>query len=398
MSVFLGDEIEDALNDVLSKMDKIITSSSDLFLKENKQKSVLQTHIQVCLNHSFNDSLKEMIHKVLMDHCIIAEKISPGGFQETLRKIISTIENKHHSQNNNTIHPRFDDLRFIVSKFVNDNNLQNLCIEAIKAAGFGGKITIEKSSNKTTSIEIIDGYCFKHKSIGLQPIKLLKPSVLCIDGYIESVSEINRLFEEAVETKHPLVLITRGMHEDVLHTIKVNKDRKTMFVYPVVINFDLNGINTIVDICVVSGVLPISENSGDLISTTSLKSSGCVDEISIINDSLTIKNKNSKNSVNIHIKNLIEKRSSSNQEIESLLTSRIKSLSNNNVIIRLPDDHNFIKKSQTIDYVLRSIKSMLDYGLVIVDDELNLNATISSSQELSKKFLNQIKNVKAAIC
>lgn len=398
MYVFLGDEIDFAVKDVLSEMEKILETSQDLFYKKDNKKNCLQTKIQTCLNYSFNDSLKQSIHKILMEHCFLAERISPGGFQETLKEVILLFFSKNESFNNDTFCPKFEDLNCLIQNFVNEKYMQDICFEAIKLAGFGGKITIEKSVNSTTSIEVIDGYSFKHKNLGLQSIKLVNPKILCIDGYIESVSEVNRLFQDAVESKHNIVLVARGMHDDVLNTIKVNRDRKTMFIYPVIINFDLSGINTIVDICVVSGLIPVSENSGDLISTTSLKNSNDVDEVSVIGDSLTIKNKKSKVNVKLHVKKLIEKRASTNSGVEDFLTSRIKSLSNNNVILRLPDDSSFIKNSQTVDYALRSVRSMLDYGVSFNNDCLTLFATINSSKELSKKFINQIKNVKAAIC
>ena len=93
----------------------------------------------------------------------------------------------------------------------------------------------------------------------------------------------------------------------------------------------------------------------------------------------------------------IEKAKTSNFDIESLITTRIKSLTGSNVVIRLPDDSNYVLKSQAIDHILRSVKSMLDYG-IIQDEKIELYATTNISKEISIKFFNQIKTLGAIIC
>ena len=92
---------------------------------------------------------------------------------------------------------------------------------------------------------------------------------------------------------------------------------------------------------------------------------------------------------------MIEKRSDKSQDVEDLLNERIKSLSGNNVIIRLPDDKDFVSKSQSIDFILRSIKSMLDFGIYEEEDAIKLYATEIVSSEFSKKIINNISNVGA---
>jgi chaperonin GroEL (HSP60 family) len=396
MSVALNGDVSAAVHDVINHFDFILSRISNSALKLEKQKVLLKTDIQTCINHDFHDNLKNSIKKILIDHCFLAEKHSPGSFTKTLLNVKKILKDQNLQDFDGQIfHPNLDDFEKIINSFCKDEFIANICSEAIKLSGFGGKISIEKSLNSATSIEVIDGYVFSHENYGIPSTKLIKPKVLCIDGYIESVSEVNLLFEGAVNLKHPLVLITRGMHDDVLNTIKVNRNRGTMFVYPIKISFDINGINTIVDISNVIGKDPISCNLGQLISSTKVEDSIEVDEIVIAGNSLSIKNSRTRNNVNIHIKNLIEKRKDSIKDVEELLTTRIKSLSGNCVVVRLPDDSNYIKNSQMIDYVLRSVKSMLDFGVIILDDEIELYGSYKLSKELSKKFVNIITNIYA---
>jgi hypothetical protein len=187
------------------------------------------------------------------------------------------------------------------------------------------------------------------------------------------------------------------MHDDVLNTIKVNRDRGSMFIYPVKIAFDLNGINTISDLSTIIGTPPISCNLGNLISSTKIDDSIEVDEVLISGNSLTVKNSKTRRAVNLHMKSLIEKRETAENSVEELLTARIKSLSGSCVVIRLPDDSKFITTSQTIDHTLRSVKSMLDFGIFFINDEINLYGSYKFSKELAEKFCSLINNVYAYV-
>lgn len=396
MSVFLNEEVSLKISYVLKKLKEVV-DHSEISISLDKEIIRKKTEIQSCLNYDFSDELGNSVKKILLDFALKAEQLSPGSFKETINFCNDLLLlNKHSiSKFDSSFHPSLNHLKKMIHEFCSNEMISELCYQSICLAGFGGKISIEKSLNSEVSIELIDGYTFKHESLGLPPIKLKKPRVICIDGYVESVSEVNLLFEGAVELKHPLILISRGMSDDVLNTIKVNRDRKSMFVYPVKIAFDLQGINTISDISTVIGTPPVSCNLGQLISSTKIQDSIEIDEIFISGNSLVIKNSKTRSSVNFHIKSLIEKRNSSNLEVEELLTSRIKSLSNNCVVVRLPNDSNYVLNSQSIDYVLRSIKSMLDYGIIIDNEEVKLYGTYKFSRDMSEKAYSMIKNIYA---
>jgi chaperonin GroEL (HSP60 family) len=400
MSVFLSEEIFNAVDHVLNHTKNILKIENNSLLHNEKNRMLVKTSMQTCINHKFNDDLYNEIYKILIDHCFKAESISPGGFVATIDNITNINTNQNFDKEDCvSFSPCFSDLKNLIANICKNEILANLILEALNLAGFAGRISIEKSSNSSTSVELIEGYTFKHSNLllNLKPVRLVKPKVVCIDGYIESISEINLLLEGAAESKHQLLLIARGMHNDVITTAKINRDRSSMFLYPIIINFDIDGINTLVDICKVSGSLPFSSNLGNLISSIKISDAVQIDEATIVKDSLILKNKSTKNEVNLHISDIIERRNS-NVKSEDIFNARIKSLSGNNVIIRLPDDSNYVLHSQMIDYVLRSIRSALDFGITIKENNVSLFATNKASKVYSKKFLEQIRNVGAALC
>ncbi len=399
MHVYLSNDVKFAVEEVIKDLKRIIHVDNNSFLRSEKNKILLKTDIQECINKKYESELKNLIHKIIIEHCFKAENISAGGFFLTLDLISKNIFEEKKIDLDSTFFSKFEDFNSLISRRTDDLTLIDLISQAISLAGFTGKITIEKSSNFYNSVELIEGYTFKHKGTGLKPLRLVKPKIILIDGYIESVSEINMLFEGAVETKEQLLLVCRGMHDDVLNTIKINRDRSSMFIYPIIINFDLDGINTIVDMSVASSCNPVSCHLGELISSVKISDAVQLDEVFIISNSITIKNKKSKKNVNVHVNNLLEKiKSSTQNDVGELLVSRIRSLSGNNVVIRLSDDSTYILKRQFIDNALRSIKSMIDYGVIIQNNQVELNATFQAANELSKKFFSQINNIGAAVC
>jgi hypothetical protein len=65
-----------------------------------------------------------------------------------------------------------------------------------------------------------------------------------------------------------------------------------------------------------------------------------------------------------------------------LLDLRIKSLSPNHVVIRIPDDKDFVINSQAIDYALRAVRSVIDYG--ITKDDMPVTTEIASQTHANR--------------
>src|SRR5574343_71568 len=123
---------------------------------------------------------------------------------------------------------------------------------AIELAGFCGRIIVERALNEP-SIERCSGYSFNVRPAIDVTGKFKLARIACIDGYIESVSELHYMLEQASETKEPCIMFARGMADDVKHTLKVNFDRASLKVVPIVVPFDLDGINTLNDLSIVTG-------------------------------------------------------------------------------------------------------------------------------------------------
>lgn len=306
------------------------------------------------------------IAKIIVDHAFKAERQCPGAFS----KVVDRIRNLSYGQQPDSTtsvgnYATYDDLIKYVKTYVKEEWLQRMMIVALEYAGFDGRIVIEKTTN-VPSIEIIDGYTFNVKPLWQISGWFRNPWVACIDGFIESVGEINRLLTECVDRHDHVLLFIRGASDDVLNTLKVNYTRGTINVVPFIVDFDLDGINTIVDISVVAGHDPVTEHKGELISTVGLSRFSTIDKVLIRDDHVSMFSTKTTSQVKTHLNTLSTRALLESTEKSQLIQRRVRSMLPKQVIMRITDDRNFSLRSSSIDAVLRSIKAAAHHG--VIDD------------------------------
>lgn len=368
------DDVQDSLIVLFKTIDQLLETNIKEFVtnKKSHRKKTLQLFNTV----KFTNPTCSACFEIILSHCLKSETTAPGSFLECISKTSSFFKQFLTGNTNQLVSKKLDGTSFygeplsyiglqtLIQMNVDSKFFSSLITEAIDLAGFMGKIFVEKSMNSTTSIEKTNGYKFKTKPL-FQSQKTSNARVVCIDGYVDSVSQANLMFEDAVDIKENCVMFVRGISDDVLTTIKTNNRRGVMNVIPIIIDFDLRGINMLNDISVVCGCELISCNKGDLINLVGFRQAPRVDMISFFSDFVLVANKRTTKSVFNHVMMLKNKRNISDAiDVSELIDLRIKCLNSNHVTIRLVDDSDFIKNSQMIDNVLRQYKSALSHGLV----------------------------------
>jgi len=411
--IFLKSDIEIALRSVIVRLADVSKNTGDTTLVEIKGKPVIHTRLQTLFNLKFETSIENSIYELIVTHAIAAEHLGPGGFDLTLGRLLEALSsdlNQSINQKQKTLsrailsegtnYPLVSDIEWLIKTYSTTSNmkLNSMLNSALTLAGFGGRIIIEKTSSLTPSIELVRGYTFDQVPAFNTNLRLKNPRVICVDGYVEAVSEIHHLLQAASETKEPFVLFVRGLSNDVKQTLKVNLDRGSVIMIPVIVPFDLAGINTLNDIAIVSGTDVVSSTKGELISSVKFADIKRVDEVVVYPSKVVISNTSSWLSVNSHVRTLRARRS--NEKIEDvchMLDARIRTLSPNHVIIRLPDDKDYVTSSQTIDYVLRAVKSLIDHGSVFIDGKKTLAATYVAADVHSKRCVETLSSLGAMV-
>jgi len=360
----------------------------------------------------FPDRLEQSIHEIIMNHAHAAERMGPGGFDLCIEFLLKKLNDKDgvtpiaaHEFNSSDILgsgvkvPDRADVDWVLSRYMSDSQdtIRSIVNVALGLAGFAGRVMVEKTMARP-SVELVRGYAFDQAPAWPCSVRLERPHVVCIDGFIETVSEIHQLLEGASETKEPLVLFVRGMSDDVKNTLRVNYDRGSLRVIPVIVKFDLQGINAINDITIATGARLVSSNLGDLISNTRLADAVYIDEAIVYPTKVVVTHTGSRQAVETHVAFLRKKRLDEKvDDVANLIDVRIKSLSPNHVVIRLPDDKNYVTSTQSIDYALRAIRALVDYGSIVIDDRKMLAASLVASQLHATRCYETLRSLGAVI-
>jgi len=370
-------------------------------LLEQNDRLLKQTNLQHIFNFKFESELDRLIFQTIITYALKAEQFAPFGFVRTIDYLLTKfIHNRNIIETNNSISSKAKKSHIIdVIKHISKSTfVTEVALRAIELAGHYGKVLVEKTQSDVVSVELVRGYTFSViPSWNMKLLRLVSPRVICIDGFIESVSEINSLLESAAENKETVLLFTRGISEEVKHTLKVNNDRGTLNVYSYITETDLSGLNTLKDIATVCCGDVVSSFKGELISTISLATLPIINEATLYSNKIVIKNMCSNNNVKLLVKELNEKKKEKVDDVVELINKRIKSLSPNHVVIRLIDDIDFVINSQKIDYILRSIKSLIEHGVTIIDNNILLTATELAAQKCANECYLYLQDLSCVI-
>ena len=410
-NIFLDPEIKSAFKNLLKKIKSCNIVETDT-LVHAKEGLSLHTRFQLFFNFKPGSDLEAKLYEMILNHSLEAERLGPGSFDmimqllsEYSEKISADIPVSDFLEKNlmqSEIKPAtISDVRDnVIFRLASINPMiASIFLEAVQLAGFGGKIIVEKTHALVPSVELTCGYSFDVRPAWPLSVKLENAKIFVIDGFIESVSEIHHLLEKQFETKDCSIIFARGMSPDVISTLRVNFERGTLKSVPVIVNFDLEGINTLNDLAIVSGGDVVSSNKGNLISSIVYDAVSVVNSVTVYPTKIVIQNSKTSKAVSIHASFLKNKRSESNavEDIGKLYDKRIRSLSPNHVLIRLPDNSNFVKSSQAIDVSLRTLKSLLDYGIIEQEGKKIPAALSYAAGTYLVKCLKCISNLGAAI-
>ena len=344
----------------------------------------------------FQDRCESILFELLLSHLIKAESVSPGSpdifidllLSGSVTDVKTAVFNK-------------DSLEKVLATFA-DTKEKDLIYDALILAGLHGKIVLSPNpaNGDTDLVELTSGSFFQDVQpvFSLKSTKFLNPKVLCIDGYIESVSEIHRILEDASKSKETIIVFLRGLSDEVVHTLKVNYDRGTLAVIPVITKYDLDGVNLLNDIAVVSGGDVVSSLKGQLISTVDISTYPRVQCIDITTSGVLIENVKTAHAVDFHINQLQKKILETEFDAtKEMIAKRIQNLGMRRVTIRLRDDRNKAKKSFMIDRCLRAVKSASTHGIGDWAGRYYPLASFKIGSVFMQKFKESIVNLGAMV-
>jgi len=341
------------------------------------------------LRFVFEEECQKKLFDILSTYLIKSEYSSPLSsdlFIKFLKSNLRKTKNKIFKK---------EDLNNLISTITNDE-IGDLVKQAVNLSGFRGKITAGISHNDSSFVELTRGFTFENLKtlFDLKNLDLRDVKIICVDGFVESVSEIHHLLEKISETKESVVFFARGFSNEVVHTLKVNFDRKTVIFIPVTVPYDLEGANILNDIAVISGSDVISSLKGQLINSANIDDYQRVDSVVFSGKDIVIINKNSSSRVDKHIRFLQNKiENSENDASSDILSKRIKRLGSIQANIFVSKSENSKSKLLSLDRCIRAIKSATTYGVVEIDNLMYPNSSVESAKFYLDKFTKSIEEI-----
>jgi hypothetical protein len=409
MSIYSKQQIHEAVSSIKQLLNNVDNDSQIISLLSEGDKHMIRSGFYSLLGFKVNHKLEEILFSLILEHALLSERLGPGSFLPCIRACIEGIltydlmnptNNESHIINTCSSMPSESELEDIVISHCSDEYTKTLVRDAINLAGFLGKITVEKSKNENTIIELKNGFNFQIQNPCSVEFNEKNVKVLVIDGHVENVSDIHHFLSECSDSKAVVLLVCRGASNDVLNTLSMNHKRRTLNVFPVIVPYDVYGINMVADISVISGSIPFSTMKGDLLSSIRLSQLKYVKCVKLSGNELSFQLDEIHDGIKLHVKNLKTKKDEVSiiEDMSNIYSYRLKSLIPNIVVISVSDKLNFSVINSDIDLSLRKLKSLVDYGWnTQVNGRKTLAACDISASVFSRKLIDKVNGLSFCI-
>jgi hypothetical protein len=265
------------------------------------------------------------------------------------------------------------DIKKQIEVICQNKTVSEVCYETIKTAGLEGKIFVENNNKQDKFIiELKSGYSFPLKSF---PFFLTSGNwdhrevkMLVVDGFVESVSEIEHILIANHDRKEPMCIVSQGFSEEVVSTLYVNFQKGKTNIIPLRLSADISNLNVVNDIGVACGMDPITSLKGQLITFVKYETCPIVERVRVTEKNTTVECSRTRSAVSSQIKAILLKRNDNAalEDVQDILDRRIKSLTPNTTVLYLPHMDTFKNESMRVklDICFRQTKTLVNYGII----------------------------------
>ena len=249
---------------------------------------------------------ERIFKKFLIKNFVDAEKACPGsGFIATI-SFLKAVEKKYNLEetleelsalSSSSRRGTLKDLNNFLDQLIKDKNLLEISKKILNLGGFSAACTVETTYELSDRVTLDEACSFKVRldsqfsaAVRQKSFKKSNANVIIADGIIEKVSEIHHILEHFSLNKEFCFFICRGYEKDVTSTLATNFMRGALNIIPGVLVPDVESINSLKDICVISNSDLISSLKGDKFSSFDLDSITKVDSIWLNEKFLEIQN------------------------------------------------------------------------------------------------------------
>jgi len=260
----------------------------------------------------------------------------------------------------------------------NDEEIGSKIAEAYKLTGKDGIISIDDSTTGETYIKSVEGMQFERGYISpffvndesTLSVQFEKPYILVCAGKISTGKEILPIFGQVVKSNNaPFLIIAEDVVDEALGIILTNRIKGP---YPICVikspGFGDNQIETLRDICALTGATLVNDETGVRLDTLTLEQLGKSDKVLVTKDETTIVggagDKNGIEARKDFIRKSIEQ--SPDEREQNLFRNRLAKLSGGIAILYVgaSSEVELGEKKDRCDDALRATGAALEEGIV----------------------------------
>ena len=287
-------------------------------------------------------------------------------------------------------------------KIMNNNRAKNIFETSIDLLGSFGKIVVENNQTDMDVIEIRSGYNVSLsidkrfiEIIGKNKFYLDNANVLVIEGAPSSVSEINKILENAYKNKTQLLLVARSFPEEVSATLATNWLKNKLSIIPLVYGDRLENLNSHADILAISGGFPISKMLGDTLNVDADERFGYIYNVHVNNLGVTC---HTDRKIHSHLRNLRSKIKESvpgEEDKNELIFKRISGLTSDLLSIKLKetDDVFLVKEELEIAIAYYNNMCYMTSKIMLDKEYIVPTNTINVAEELANSFFESVNKI-----
>lgn len=247
--------------------------------------------VRVLSEWSQDDVLDLTIRNLIVDAIVSSENKTVGSGMVCAMALTSMISIDQAKYPRPRGRVEISDLENVIDYFLGDGILSELALKIVNSGGMGASIVFDTTSKnnfvvESTAASKIQGYT--HPLFELQNRQIDLSYVVCLDGIIESLGEIDNILQHAAEQKCQIIICARGYHPDVVNTLNQNAKEGRLNVIPFVVRRWDHDNDDAVTVCNRLGLQCISRDRGEALNTKSLDDFSIVNNVYIATQYLTI--------------------------------------------------------------------------------------------------------------
>ena len=202
---------------------------------EKVTKSVPADLIRVLSEWSQNDFVDLTLRNIIVDSIVSSENKQTGSGIICALALLNNLDNLDSSVTKYRTRAVTGDLKETIKYHLGQGNLSRVTKHAIEMGALNGSLRFEISNTKDffisseTSVKIVGSV---HPMFELTKRWFDFPTMVCVDGLIQSLGELDRILQGSAENKNNVIILARDYHPDVINTLNENFKEGRLNVIP----------------------------------------------------------------------------------------------------------------------------------------------------------------------